>query len=203
MVRLLAGGRLAVRYRHRLHELVLVDLRTHAREGDGSRWLPRIVVTCRTVRPGGGCIDSGGGVLAPHLGEAGASLRALTTPAGANSRGPVYLRGIPRLFCEWCRAISAKETSIACATTRREVSASARGDHMAASPERAQRGVDSNGVSFVSISASIGAEDVVVPDTVTNDDVASRRADDLDAEAPYYPTAEPSKRNRPWVLAAT
>jgi hypothetical protein len=57
---------------------------------------------------------------------------------------------------------------------------------MAASPERAERGVDPSGVSLVSINASFGAEGVVVPDTVTNDDVARRRADDLDAEAAYY-----------------
>jgi hypothetical protein len=57
---------------------------------------------------------------------------------------------------------------------------------MTASQERAQRGVDSSGVSLVSISASPGADGVVVLDTVINDDFASRRVDDLDAEAAYY-----------------
>jgi hypothetical protein len=57
---------------------------------------------------------------------------------------------------------------------------------MAASPERAERGVDPSGVSFVSISASFKAEGVVAPDTVINDGFARRRADDLDAEAAYY-----------------
>jgi hypothetical protein len=55
-----------------------------------------------------------------------------------------------------------------------------------ASHERTQRETDPSGVSLISISAFPGANAVVVPDAVTNDDVARRRADHLDAEAAYY-----------------
>lgn len=60
---------------------------------------------------------------------------------------------------------------------------SARGDHMAASQERAPRGADPRDVSLVSISACSGVNGVVVLNTVTDDGFAGRRADDLDAEA--------------------
>jgi hypothetical protein len=55
---------------------------------------------------------------------------------------------------------------------------------MAASHECARRGVDSWGVSLVSISACSGAGGVVVLNTVTDAGFA-RRAGDLDAEAAY------------------
>ncbi|MGH3784301.1 MAG: hypothetical protein ACRDRO_27695 [Pseudonocardiaceae bacterium] len=51
---------------------------------------------------------------------------------------------------------------------------------MAPSHERAQR------VSISASSGADGADSVVVLATVTNDDLARRRADDLDAEAVYY-----------------
>jgi hypothetical protein len=70
--------------------------------------------------------------------------------------------------------------------TEGEVLVSARGDHMATTHERSQRRVDPSRVSFISVDASCGAEDVVVLNTVTNEDSARRRADDLDAEAAYY-----------------
>ncbi|HEX4100195.1 MAG: hypothetical protein WAN20_09175 [Pseudonocardiaceae bacterium] len=57
---------------------------------------------------------------------------------------------------------------------------------MASSHDRAQRRADSSVASPISVRASSGAEAVVVLDTVTNDDSARRRADDLDAEAAYY-----------------
>jgi hypothetical protein len=57
---------------------------------------------------------------------------------------------------------------------------------MASSHERAQRGADLSGVSPISVDVSSGDESVVVPDAVTNEDSARRRADDLAAEAAYY-----------------
>jgi hypothetical protein len=70
--------------------------------------------------------------------------------------------------------------------TEGEVPVSARGDHMATTHERAQRRADPSGVSLLSVSASSSDEGVVVRNTVTNNDFARRRADDLDAEAAYY-----------------
>jgi hypothetical protein len=66
---------------------------------------------------------------------------------------------------------------------------SAWGDHMTARRESVQREADSSGVSPVSIGASSRAKGVVAlgpVTTVSYDDVARRRADDLDAEAAYY-----------------
>lgn len=57
---------------------------------------------------------------------------------------------------------------------------------MTASHKRTQRGADPSDVSLISIGAPADAEGVAVANTVTNDNVARRRADDLDAEAAYY-----------------
>ncbi|MCA1821114.1 MAG: STAS domain-containing protein [Pseudonocardia sp.] len=54
---------------------------------------------------------------------------------------------------------------------------------MTASQKRAQRGVNPGVVSLVSINASPGVEGVVERETVVNDDLARRRADNLNAEA--------------------
>ena len=67
-----------------------------------------------------------------------------------------------------------------------DVPVSGSGDHMATSHKRAQRRADPSGVSFISLSASSGAEGVAVLNTVTNDDFTRRHAEDLDAEAAYY-----------------
>lgn len=72
---------------------------------------------------------------------------------------------------------------------------------MATGNEHAQREADPSGISLVSFSVSSGA-DVVVPDTVINDDFTHRfrayeldevkvlaqfrRAEELEAEAAYY-----------------
>ena len=57
---------------------------------------------------------------------------------------------------------------------------------MTASQQRAQRGVNPSGVSLDNVGVSPAVDGVVVLDTVTQDDFAHRRADELDAEAAYY-----------------
>ena len=73
---------------------------------------------------------------------------------------------------------------------------------MATGHEHAQREADPSGISLVGFSISSGADGVVVPDTVINDDFTQRfqsyelddvkvlaqfrRADELEAEATYY-----------------
>lgn len=49
-----------------------------------------------------------------------------------------------------------------------------------------QRRADPSDVSLVSSSASPDTDGGVALDTVINDNIARRRADDLDAEAAYY-----------------
>jgi hypothetical protein len=79
---------------------------------------------------------------------------------------------------------------------------SARGDHMATSHEHARREADPTGISLVGFGVDSGADGVVAPGTVSNDDSAHpfqsyeldyvkvlaqfRRAEELDAEAAYY-----------------
>jgi hypothetical protein len=57
---------------------------------------------------------------------------------------------------------------------------------MATSHQRTQRRADPSGASFISVNTSFPAVGVVVPNTLTHDDSARRRAADLDAEAAYY-----------------
>jgi hypothetical protein len=73
---------------------------------------------------------------------------------------------------------------------------------MATSHEHARREADPSSISLASFGVSSGADGVVAPDTVINDDSANRfqayeldyvkvlaqfrRADELDAEAAYY-----------------
>jgi hypothetical protein len=57
---------------------------------------------------------------------------------------------------------------------------------MTVSQQGAQRGVSPSGVSLDHVGVSPGVDGVVVLDTVTQDDFAHRRADELDAEAAYY-----------------
>jgi hypothetical protein len=57
---------------------------------------------------------------------------------------------------------------------------------MTASQQRAQWGVNPSGVSLDNVGVSPGVDGVGVPDTVTQDDFARHRADELDAEAAYY-----------------
>jgi hypothetical protein len=57
---------------------------------------------------------------------------------------------------------------------------------MATSHQRTQRRADPSGASFISVNTSSPAVGVVVPNTLTHDDSARRRAEDLDAEAAYY-----------------
>jgi hypothetical protein len=57
---------------------------------------------------------------------------------------------------------------------------------MTASQQRAQREVNPSGVPLGNVGVSPGVDDVVVLDTVIQDDFARRRADNLDAEAAHY-----------------
>ena len=57
---------------------------------------------------------------------------------------------------------------------------------MTPSHERAQRGVSPSGVSLGNVDVSPDDDDVVVLDTVIQDDFARRRADNLDVEAAHY-----------------
>lgn len=66
-----------------------------------------------------------------------------------------------------------------------QVSVSARGNHMTASQQHAQR-VDPSGVSLDHVGVSPGVDGVAEVDTVIQDDFARRRADNLDAEAAHY-----------------
>lgn len=67
-----------------------------------------------------------------------------------------------------------------------QVSVSARGHQMTPSQERTQRGVSPSGVSLSNVDVSPDDDDVVVLDTVIQDDFARRRADNLDVEAAHY-----------------
>jgi hypothetical protein len=67
-----------------------------------------------------------------------------------------------------------------------QVSVSARGHHMTASQQHAQRGVDPCGVSLGNVGVPPDVDRVAVVDTVIQDDFARRRADNLDAEAAHY-----------------
>lgn len=57
---------------------------------------------------------------------------------------------------------------------------------MTASQQRAPRGVNPSVVSLDNVGVSPGIDDVVVGDTIIQDDFARRRADNLDAEAAHY-----------------
>jgi hypothetical protein len=57
---------------------------------------------------------------------------------------------------------------------------------MATSHQRTQHRADPSGASVISVNTSSPAVGVVVPNPVTHDDSARRRAEDLDAEAAYY-----------------
>lgn len=57
---------------------------------------------------------------------------------------------------------------------------------MAISHQRTQRRADPSGASVINVNSSCSAVGVVVPHTLTHDDSARRRAEDLDAEAAYY-----------------
>jgi hypothetical protein len=57
---------------------------------------------------------------------------------------------------------------------------------MTASQQRAPRGVNLSVVSLDNVGVSPGIDDVVVGDTISQDDSAHRRADNLDAEAAHY-----------------
>jgi len=57
---------------------------------------------------------------------------------------------------------------------------------MATSHKRTQRGADLSGGPPISSNAFNGADALVVPNTVINDDFSRSRADQLDAEAAYY-----------------
>jgi hypothetical protein len=57
---------------------------------------------------------------------------------------------------------------------------------MATSHQRTQHRADPSGASVISVNTSSPAVGVVVPNPVTHDDPARRRAEDLDAEAAYY-----------------
>jgi hypothetical protein len=70
--------------------------------------------------------------------------------------------------------------------TEDKVPVSARGDNMAISHQRTQHRADPSGASVISVNTSFPAVGVVVPNTLTHDDSACRRAEDLDAEAAYY-----------------
>ena len=67
-----------------------------------------------------------------------------------------------------------------------QVSVSARGYQMTASQQRAPRGVNLSVVSLDNVGVSPGVDNVVVLDTVIQDDFGSRRTDNLDAEAAHY-----------------
>jgi hypothetical protein len=57
---------------------------------------------------------------------------------------------------------------------------------MATSHQRTQHRADPSGASVISVTTSFPAVGVVVPNPLTHDDSARRRAESLDAEAAYY-----------------
>lgn len=94
--------------------------------------------------------------------------------------------GAAHLLCTWRGTRSARQGPTVRARTEDKVPVSARGDHMATSHQRTQRRADPSGASVINVNSSCSAVGVVVPHTLTHDDSARRRAEDLDAEAAYY-----------------